>query len=82
MDRAIDGTTLRQAIRIAGYTMQAFADAIGVTRRTLYFYIQGQRVPRLRRLLFMANLLKVDVKEILSMQADREGIAPTTGRQT
>jgi len=69
MKRLIDGKVLRKAIKLSGYTMAEFAEAIGVNRRTLYFYVQGKRTPTLRRLVVISNLLNVEINEILVSDA-------------
>jgi len=69
MQRIIDGKVLREAIRVAGYTMAAFAKAIDVHRRTLYSYIEGKKTPSLRRLMRMAILLDLKTDELIVSEA-------------
>ncbi|MBD3264427.1 MAG: helix-turn-helix domain-containing protein [Candidatus Omnitrophica bacterium] len=65
MKHIIDGKVLREAIRLKGYTMAEFAKAIKINRRTLYFYVEGERTPSLRRLVVISKLLNVEINEIL-----------------
>jgi len=62
----IDGKALREHIKKAGYTMKAFAKAVGISRRTLYCYVEGTKNPALHRLLRIAALLNLKTDELVS----------------
>jgi transcriptional regulator with XRE-family HTH domain len=71
MNRTLEGRKLRRAAQAAGLSFQQLADALGVSRPTMYAYAAGRLRLDERRLAKLASLLDV-VPEALERDADRD----------
>ncbi len=73
------GELLTQARKVAGFTQQEFADALGISRRMVVYY-EGQEAPPLAVFLAAAvDVLGVSADELLGLQAGKPAPAAPAG---
>jgi len=65
MKTLVNGKMLKAAIRRAGLDIESFAARLGVHERTIYFYLEGRRVPTVSRLMDMSQILKVAAERLV-----------------
>ncbi len=58
--------SLKDLIKLAGYTQKSFAQALNVAYSTLKYYISGENLPGLQILANMCRLLDKSPKEVMA----------------
>lgn len=57
--------SLRDVIAAAGFSITAFANALGVSRQTVYYWVGGVTMPRAKHIRQMSTVLKVPMQQLL-----------------
>jgi len=81
MAKAKEVKTLEEWRAHRGLTVQAMADAAGLTRGAMGDYIKGRKEPGIRLAYRIANALDVEVTQIKDWQVERSVDTATGGRE-
>ncbi len=65
-NRSTTDPSLKDLIKLAGYTQKAFAQALNVAYSTVKYYIAGQKMPGVKIFADMCRLLDKSPKEVMA----------------
>ena len=65
LNKKASGMRIAQAITLSGFTFSQIAEKMGVSKRTIRRWIQGECSPSIDNLLYLADLTEVPVGYML-----------------
>lgn len=69
-------SNLRTLVNTRGFTIQSFADEVGIPAPTISRYITGEREPRLEYIIKISQYFDVSIDWLLGLNGDKFNVMP------